>query len=691
MRIRCLTAGITHNAQFTMGVQGMRVRLNAAILSAVSVAIGSVLVALPAHAAGPRVDLRVLVVSDGQTQVSAVAAQLASEGVPVTTVDLTSASRPVITTAFLQDTVGGAPRAKFQAVVLPNQAPFTNQAELDALVAFETQFGIRQFDSYVYPNAAVGLNTPTYAGKADGFAATLSASAKAGAFRYLKGAVTFEDNSPTVDESYAFVGSALADDPTHGAHFEPYLTVTTPTGVTGSLLGVYTHDGRSELAGTFAYNSAQRQFRLLAHGIVTWLTKGIHFGYDRNYFAVHVDDIFLPNSRWSTTANCTPGEDCRDPATTTEDIRMIPADVSAAVKWEQQRGFTFDFLFNGGGSDEEVALRGSDPLLGYLQANTAKFRWVNHTYQHPFIGCIQDHTVVPWRCVTDASGAIQYTTKADIVFQINQNKTFATQKGLPIQPDEVVTGEHSGMRILPQQPLDNPNLGPALNDTATAWAGSDNSRDPAQRLLGTSTLTVPRHPMNVFFNVSTEEEEVDEYNWIYTSRADGGSGICEDNPLTTTCITPLDPATAYRSYIVPLETRIGFSHIVNNDPRPHYVHQSNLTEDRILYPVLNGILDTYNASFAASCPTVTLRLSAIGTELKREAAWKAAVAAGTVSGYLQDGKVTVTAPSTLDLPLTMPEGTKKGAAVWGEKYAGERSAWDKGASITLILPATSTV
>jgi hypothetical protein len=39
----------------------------------------------------------------------------------------------------------------------------------------------------------------------------------------------------------------------------------------------------------------------------------------------------------------------------------------------------------------------------------------------------------------------------------------------------------------------------------------------------------------------------------------------------------------------------------------------------------------------------------------------------------------------------MPESTKKGSTVWGEKYAGERSIWDRGATITLTPPATSTV
>ena len=43
------------------------------------------------------------------------------------------------------------------------------------------------------------------------------------------------------------------------------------------------------------------------------MTRGIHLGYQRNYFAVHVDDVFLPDSRWSATGHCTPGDGCADP------------------------------------------------------------------------------------------------------------------------------------------------------------------------------------------------------------------------------------------------------------------------------------------------------------------------------------------------------------------------------------------
>ena len=56
-------------------------------------------------------------------------------------------------------------------------------------------------------------------------------------------------------------------------------------------------------------------------------------------------------------------------------------------------------------SDEQVAETGSDPLLTALTAAKSSFRWVNHTYDHPFLGCVQNTTTVPWSCTTNADGS----------------------------------------------------------------------------------------------------------------------------------------------------------------------------------------------------------------------------------------------------------------------------------------------
>lgn len=654
-----------------------------------------------AHAADPppRIDLRVLVVSDGGPATDAIAAELDTAGTPYTEIDLTRSDRPVIDAGYLADTVDGRDRAKFQAVVLPNDNPFpANSPEMAALAAYEQAYDIPQVDAYTYARPETGLQYPVYggySGSVDGVQAQVTDAGRAGAFGYLDGPVPFEDNSPTVGESYAYLSTPMT-----GADFTPYVQAPIPgTAKQGSLVGEYRHDGRRELVVTFVYNEYQQQFRLLARGIVDWMTGGVRLGASRNYFAVHVDDVFAADDRWNSTLNCTPGDvDCTDPNATPDPIRMTPADVGHAVTWQRERGFTLDLAYNGAGSvDHREDNGGADPLADRLVAERAEFRWINHTYTHAFLGCEQDTSVVPWRCATDADGRTKWVSRADVADEIAHNSAWGRSAGLPLDDDELVTGEHSGLRVLPQQPTDNPNLALALADTGIAWLASDNSREPGQRQVGPAT-TVPRYPMNVFYNAGRAAEQVDEYNWIYTSRAQGGSGICEDNPDTTTCLPePLDTATGYDRHIVPLERQIALGHVLGNDPKPHFIHQSNLAEDRIAYPVLDGVLDTYGTLFAPNTPLVNLRMKDIGNELKRRASWRTAVADGHVTAYRIGDTVTVETPAGVDVPATMPEGTTRDGAAFGEAYAGERSAWTAATATPLALtlpqsaaPSTAT-
>ncbi len=670
------------------------------ILCTTALTVGALIAALglPAGAAQadtrPRIDLRVLVVSDGGPSTDAIAAELEVAGTPYTEIDLTRADRPVIDAELLADTVDGRPRAKFQAVVLPSDNPFAaGSAEMAALVAYEQTYDIPQVDAYTYARPEAGLKYPVeggYAGSADGMRAEVTAAGLAGPFGYLDGGVPFEDNSPTVGESYAYLSTPVA-----GADFTPYVEATIPgTQRRGSLVGEYRHDGRRELVVTFVYNQYQQQFRLLARGIVEWLTGGVHLGASRNYFAVHVDDVFAADDRWNTALNCTPGDvDCPEGAGTPDPIRMTPGDVTYAADWQDSRGFTLDLAYNGAGSVEHREDNGgADPLADRFLAERARFRWINHTYTHAFLGCEQDTTVVPWRCATEADGSVRWVGRNAIADEIATNRVWGQNAGLPLANDEVVTGEHSGLRVLPQQSDDNPNLALALDDTDIAWLGSDNSREPGQRQVGPA-VTVPRYPMNVFYNAGRAAEQVDEYNWIYTRRTQGGSGICEDNPATSTCLDqPLDTATGYADYIVPLETRTALGHVLSGDPRPHYIHQSNLAEDRIAYPVLNGVLDGYAGPVYVYKRQMNPRMKDIGVELQRRTAWRTALDGGQVTAYRIGDTVTVEAPDGVAVTATMPTGTTLAGAAFGEPYAGERSGWtpSAGAPLTLSLPASAT-
>ncbi|WP_328945041.1 hypothetical protein OG259_29715 [Streptomyces sp. NBC_00250] len=675
--------------------RGARVAALAAAALLATVVPSAQALAAPA----PRIDLTVLVVDDGGSAVGAITAELKGSGVPYRRIDLNDPNRPVLDTAFLSDTLDGRPRAKYQGVVLPHESAFgPDSAEHTALQSYERTFGIPQVDAYTWSHPGVGLeytNEGGWSGVLDGTTAGVTAAGKAGPFRYLAGALTFEDNDPTIAESYGYAGrpragyTSYVDVPVSGAG-----------GGRASLVGEYTADGRRELVVTFAYNQYQRQFRALARGIVEWLTDGVHLGQSRNYLSVHVDDVFAPDARWDTTLNCTPGDfDCvGDDGEGADPIRMTVADAQYAAAWQKSSGFTLDMVYNGGqGEQWKTEHGGTDPLTTQLVADRAQYRWINHTYTHPFLGCVQDNSVVPWQCAKDTTGTTLWVSRSELSGQIRNNHNWAVGKGISVDRSELVTGEHSGLRTLPQQPVDNPNLAGALADNGVKWAGSDNSREPQQRSIGTASgaaKTVPRHPMNVYYNVGTAAEMADEYNWIYTSRADGGSGICESNPASTCLPAPLPTATGYADHIVPQEARTALSHVLGNDPRPHYVHQSNLAEERILYPVLDRVLADYRGLFAPSAPLVNPAQRDVGTELTRRAAWDQALAAGKVTAYRIGTAVTVKAPAGLVAPVTAPEGTRKrtllGTTAFGTPYAGTRSAWTAPellqSSVTLTLP-----
>jgi hypothetical protein len=187
---------------------------------------------------------------------------------------------------------------------------------------------------------------------------------------------------------------------------------------------------------------------------------------------------------------------------------------------------------------------------------------------------------------------------------------------------------------------------------------------------------VPRYPNNVYYNVSRQGQQLDEYNWIYVAPANGGG--CVPIPDVTTCRTT--PAT-WAEY-VGSENTIMFRHLMGNDPRPHFMHQSNLADYNpalpetdpnqggVLYPVVDGLLGRYDATIdRVKAPLVQLTSAQVAATLSRQSAWAAHLAAGDVTAWLQDGRLHVknAASGPVEVPLT-------GTTV-GDVYGGQRSGW----------------
>ena len=80
-----------------------------------------------------------------------------------------------------------------------------------------------------------------------------------------------------------------------------------------------------------------------------------------------------------------------------------------------------------------------------------------------------------------------------------------------------------------------------------------------------------------------------------------------------------------------METRIAMGHLLGSDPRPHFVHQSNMTDDRILFPVLDSILDRYKTTFTEATPIVNPRMAEAGQALVRRTRGRTPVGSPPVS------------------------------------------------------------
>jgi hypothetical protein len=619
------------------------------------------------------VNLDVLVVTDGTPAVEAIRQQLATEGIPDTVIDLHDFGRQHITRAFLARTLpGGAKGGNFDAVVLPGpSAAGLSGAESAALAWYERRFSVREVDAYSPPMPDMGMSSPpVYSGLLTGTMGVTPAGASAG-FGYLKRSFPFSGGAAGV-APFGYLAQ-----PVPGGGATPLITSTIPhSSGRAALVWQYDQGARERLGLGFGYGYFQAQFHYLAHGIVTWVTRGVNLGDWRTYLDIAYDDMFLGDAQWSPRYHCTPGASiCPKGTPMTPIIRMKPADVTYLVQWEQQHHFTIEWLYNGGAS-ARFAVHGVDALLAATRPVAKDFYWVNHTWTHAWMGCQQDFSVTPWRCVTSGGHLVWAADTSFVNTQFLQNFAWARQNGIPVQRDAVAPGEYTGLRILPQQPVDNPYMDGAMGPDHIKWVAMDASREPAMRPVG-AALGVPRHPIDVGFDVDTVAEEVSEFNWYNDSKADGGSGLCQGSKVTR-CLSPLDPKTGWTSVILPGQVQIVYQAMLNSDPRPFFMHQSNLTADRLGYPLMDGVLSAYRAVYGPSAPIMNLPMSGDGVVMRNQQLWAQVLQANDVTAWVQGRTVTISGPPGTTVPVTVPTGARVGSPAgpaFGSAYAGELSEY----------------
>ncbi len=469
--------------------------LTAAMVTSMLAATGSSAWAVTQNS----LDLRVLLIGDGSADVTTAAweSALTTEGVPYTEVDATGTS-PSQTVAL--PTLSSGTTGYFNGVVIADSPTAFATGALTALDTYESTFGIRQVDGYMYPDPNLGV-TEASGGAVDGTTGTLTAAGLA-TFPSLAGPVPFATGT------YGYGATVNT-----GA---PYTTLLTNT-AGQAMAGVYQHPstdpqaGVAELSLYFDYNNAQLQWLLLAPGLVNWVTAGTHLGLDRNYVEMDIDDTFTPDNAWSTAVHDNDYSDA-------DSQRMDPQDVITAADWsnpaqeatpsarpvgEPATPFRMDQLFNWGGSieyqDGELDLPGEptctgaldaagtcgpDPVLAEFQATdpaTGKsyaddFGWLSHTYDTPYldVGCAtQDYIEAELNentaDSTAAPGTLAGTGGLGLTVQsIPAGSSDVANPYGTYNPQVFVPGNHSGFADLnPGTPatVDPPDLDEATPST----------------------------------------------------------------------------------------------------------------------------------------------------------------------------------------------------------------------------------
>jgi hypothetical protein len=491
-------------------------------VAAVLSTLGLAAVAGGASAAANTLDLKVLLIGDGNATIETAAweSALTQEGVPYTEADTTGTAPAE--TVTLPALTSNSTTGNFNAVVISGSPTDFATGALSALDTYEAAFGVRQIDGYMFPNPALGATDVT-SGDVSGTTATLTAAGLT-AFPELKGPVTFANPG-----TFGYGATA-------GAGFTSLLNNSAGQ----TMAGVYQHPGTDPQAGVaelslfFDYNSLQEQWLEMAPGLINWVTQDTHLGLYRNYVEMNIDDTFTPDDAWDTTNHTIDYSDA-------DALRMQPADVTYAAQWSAANHFRMDQLFNYGssvaaqagdlqyaGSTTDSGVAGPDPLTAAFQATdpatgkpyTDDFGWISHTYDTPYldVGCAtQNYIEAELNENTSSIAAAPGTAAGTGGLGITSSTNDALALGYE-DPQVFVPGNHSGFAdLVPGNPgtVDPPDLdseAPAATTGATLAPGtyeyavtdqfnaSDSPSTDQSAAFVTSPITVPAGDNSVTLN-----------------------------------------------------------------------------------------------------------------------------------------------------------------------------------------------
>ncbi|MCA1724832.1 MAG: hypothetical protein LC748_11405 [Thermomicrobia bacterium] len=470
------------------------------------------------------------------------------------------------------------------------------QQEWTNLANFEVAFGVRQITWYTYPTPDYGFNYPT--GSVDWTSSLTAPFTAAG--KTIFGSYANTATPVEIRGASTYLATPLTDGNT-----QPLLAdgagnvvgaVRSYKDSTGTLL-------RENLALTFDSAPSLTHNLVLSYGVINWVTKGVFLGERHVYLDPQPDDFFIDDDMWSPSLAC--GTNLENTGIT---FRLTGNDLKAFTAWQQAKqgqaittGLKTEMPFNGIGTTADwIATEGTsagqyspDTLTPTAKTNQAQFNWISHTWDHENLD--------------SATYDMAYS-------ELTQNNKAANQLGLKsYTKSTLVTPDVSGLM--------NPNFLQAAYDVGVRYLVSNtsiagyNNPSPNAGIYNPyqpAMLMIPRHPVNLYFNVSTPQEWLAEDNCIYPAGAYGNVGTYQQ--------------------LLDRESTVLLSYLLKGDVDPLMFHQPNLRAYDGMHSVLGDLLDATFAKYSAlfTLPIRSLTQQQIGQKMANRMTYNASGATAQI-------------------------------------------------------------
>ncbi len=557
----------------------------------------------------PTLDLKVLVIaSDGnEVDLAAIKQALDFQGTPYTL--YVAAQTP---NGLTPDKLSNGCHGYYNGVILTNGtlsyyngtawASALSTQEWTNLWSYESTMAVREVSWYTYPTADFGYQAPN--GAVDTSVTPLPTALTATgqkSFLYLKANATI-----SIQNAYTYTAQPLAD----GA--------TTPmlSDASGNALAAVRSyvDGRQVLSLTFDSNPYLIHAIVLANGLINWVTKGLQLGERHVYMSAQIDDLFLDDSEWTTSTACgTPVDN------TGVTYRITGSDLQALISWQKatransvSAGTTLTMAYNGYGTTKGAYT--PDTLTPKAVANRGQFNWVSHTYNH-----------------TNLDSVDYATATSELALNNQAAQTTLKLTGANFTSQAMVTPDVSG--------LTNPNFLQAAYDQGMRYLVTDTSipayNNPAPNVGIYNTyqpqiLMIPRHANNLFYNVSTPEDWVAEYNCFYSNF--WGRNL------------------SYQE-ILDKESQMLLVYLLKGDSDPWMFHQPNLRAYDGTHSLLGDLIDMTLQKYSQyyNLPIENPRMNDLGVNV---ASWMQYLGAGVTASIVGGKWITITAQKAVVVPVT---------------------------------------